>query len=152
MRILFTNLLLFLAQPPQDPPPTQSSSGQLVGRGVFLTFALPSTPLFLIDYKILKNAALVRNNQKSSTMPKRDKSVSEREPDLFMEFSLHTQHLKQLGGRLNLATNCSGFVYLVELLFLYSLGCPLVCTRRDVLWLAPADKGNYSISRRKHAI
>lgn len=39
-----------------------------------------------------------------------------------------------------------------SLLFLYTLSCSIVCVRCDVLWLAPADKGHYSISGSKHAI
>lgn len=98
MRILFTNLLLLLPQP--QPPhgllSTLSANGRLVGRWVFLTLALPSTQLFLIYYKILKNPAFGRNNRKSLARPRRDKSASETEADLFLESSLPTWHLKQL--------------------------------------------------------
>lgn len=42
--------------------------------------------------------------------------------------------------------------FIDSLLLLYALSCPLVCTRCDVLWWAPADEGNYSISGSKHDI
>lgn len=147
MRILFTHLRLLLPQPqpPHDLLSTSSANGQLVGRWVFLTLAL-------IYYKILKNTAFVRNNRKSLARPRRDKSASETEADLFLE-SLPAHMASQTAvGRLNLVRSCAGLVYFAALLFLYTLNCPLVCTRRDVLRLAPADKGNYSISGSKHAI
>lgn len=42
--------------------------------------------------------------------------------------------------------------FLCSLLLMHTLSCPLISKRCDTLWLAPADKGNYSISGSKYAI
>lgn len=145
-------MLLFLLQPSPELPSTSTSKDQLVGRRVFLTLALPLTQLSLIYYKTPKDPAFGRNNGKSLPRPRRDKSARGMEADLLLE-SLPAHIASHTAvGRHDLVPSCTGLVYFAGLLFLYTLSCPLLCTRRDVLWLAPADKGNYSISGSKRAI